>query len=66
MMNNFADILVPAAMPSEKSGFEPLEWAKQNCPSYITVDAILKNDRYYYRFFFGKEKDLLMFILKWS
>ena len=66
MKNNYVDILVPVATPSSKPGFEPLLWAKKNCPSYITNDAVQKQGEYYYRFYFGNEKDQLMFLLRWS
>ena len=66
MKNNYVDILVPVATPSSKPGFEPLLWAKKNCPSYITNDAVQKQGEYYYRFYFGNEQDQLMFLLRWS
>lgn len=66
MKNNFVDLPVPVAMSSSKPGYEPLIWAKNNCPSYITNDAIQKNGVYYYRFFFGREQDQVMFMLRWA
>ena len=46
---------------------EMLTWARVNCPSYITNDAVKKDrDDWYYRFYFGQEKDYLLFALKWS
>lgn len=46
---------------------EMLRWAIVNCPSYITNDAVKKGrDDWYYRFYFGQEKDYLLFALKWS
>lgn len=65
-MNNWVDLLVPPAQPGLWSGYEPLEWAKQHCPSYITNDAVQKAGNYYYRFYFGQEHDRLMFALKWT
>jgi hypothetical protein len=50
--------------------WEPLNWAKENCPSYISND--LHRDEYdtYVHtkidYFFADEKDALMFALKWS
>lgn len=44
-----------------------LDWAKENCKSYITNMAVKKeNDCYYYRFYFSDEKDRLLFMLRWS
>lgn len=67
-MNNYVDILVPEAVPADgySSGFDALTWAKKHCPSYITNDAIQKQGQYYYRFYFGKEQDQIMFTLRWS
>jgi len=46
---------------------EMLSWAKTNCPSYITNDAVEKyKDDWYYRFHFKEEKDYMMFMLRWS
>ena len=63
MNNNYVDLKAPETY---QAGYEPLEWAKKNCPSYITNDAVQKNGDYYYRFYFGREQDLLIFSLKWS
>jgi hypothetical protein len=53
----------------------PLEWAKLNCPSYITNEAkpgktksglngwVSDTNIVYY---FNDEKDAMMFMLKWS
>lgn len=65
MNNNYIDLPVPVATPGCKNRYEPLEWAKMNCPSYITNDAVQKNGDYYYRFYFSNEKDILIFSLKW-
>ena len=47
-----------------------LDWAKQNCPSYITNDAHQDGYNTYdwkkIDYFFSDEKDALMFMLKWS
>lgn len=46
---------------------EMLVWAKVNCPSYITNDVVEKfRDDWYYRFYFGQEKDYMLFVLKWA
>lgn len=65
-MKNYCDLLVPVASEGCKNVYEPLEWAKKNCSSYITNDAVQKNGDYYYRFYFSKERDLIMFSLRWS
>lgn len=65
-MNNYVDLLVPVAFPGWENRYEPLEWAKQNCPSYITNDAVQLYGEYYYRFYFGREQDRTWFALRWS
>lgn len=66
MTNNYVDIPVPVvATWNFTAGFEPLRWAKKNCPSYITNDAVQKQGEYYYRFYFGKEQDQVFFALRW-
>lgn len=64
-MNNWVDLLVPPVRRGPSGRIEPLTWAKANCPSYITVDAVRKSDGYYYRFYFGEEQDIIFFKLKW-
>lgn len=50
--------------------WEPLEWAKQYCPSYITND--MHQDGYYtydhtkIDYHFADEKDAVWFALRWS
>lgn len=42
------------------------EWAKKNCPSLITVDAVRKTEgNIQYRFYFSLEKDAVWFALRW-
>ena len=65
MTNNWVDLPVPAALPDLYSRFEALEWAKKNCVSYITNDAVQVRGEYHYRFYFGKEQDRVAFILRW-
>ena len=77
-MNNYVDLPVPKSIPwypystdtdddSENlPKYEPLEWAKKHCNSYITNDAIKINGIYYYRFYFSDQKDVTMFMLRWS
>ena len=47
---------------------DALDWAKENCPSYITNDGYLDTvdgePRYY--FIFGDERDIIKFALRWS
>lgn len=50
--------------------WRPLEWAKENCPSYIT-NALHENDQRdweYLRidYFFSDEKDATLFALRWT
>lgn len=48
---------------------EVLEWSKKHCPSYITNDAVFRSDEYgdwYYRFYFGDERDYILCQLRWS
>lgn len=52
----------------------PLEWAKDNCPSYITnsVDPIYESDDqrfpsgFVMKYHFYDEKDAVLFALRWS
>lgn len=50
--------------------WEPLTWAKENCPSYISND--LHHDGYTtydhtkIDYQFGDEKDALIFMLRWK
>lgn len=72
-MKNYVDLPVPVLYVDAQNrpvlcapAHKPLEWAKKHCPSYITQDAVQKNGNYYYRFFFSDEKDLALFILRWT
>lgn len=48
---------------------EPLDWAKENCPSYITNDAHMDGYNTYDNtkidYFFGNKEDAIMFKLAW-
>lgn len=50
--------------------WEPLDWAKEHCTSYITNDMHMDGYNTYdtskVDYFFGDEKDALMFMLRWS
>lgn len=50
--------------------WEPLTWAKEHCPSYITNDLHMDSYNTYDHtkidYHFSDEKDALMFALKWS
>lgn len=62
-MNKYVDL------PAPKDFFwtyQPLNWAKEHCKSYLTTDAVQKEGNYYYRFFFSDEKDIAWFKLRWS
>lgn len=65
-MSNWVDM--PMYWPSnvDEKAYEALKWAKKNCSSYITNDAVEKEGKWYYRFFFSQEKDVMMFVLRWS
>lgn len=65
-VENWVDLLVPVARAGCENRYEPLAWAKQHCPSYITNDAVQKQGEYYYRFYFGNEQDRAWFALRWS
>jgi hypothetical protein len=50
--------------------WEAMTWAKENCPSYITndmhQDGYNTYDNTKIDFFFGDEKEALMFMLRWQ
>lgn len=50
--------------------WRPLDWAKENCPSYITNQAHSVNywtaDRTRIDYFFGTERDAIWFKLRWT
>lgn len=49
--------------------WEPLEWAKRYCPSYITNDIHKHGNSYDNKridYFFENEKDAMWFVLRWS
>ena len=66
MTDNWIDLPMPVAETWPPPGFEALTWAKQNCPSYITNSAVLKDGLYHYRFYFAQERDQVAFALRWS
>ena len=43
-----------------------LDWAKENCPSYITNTGTVKEHKIVYSYYFSDEKDALLFSLRWS
>jgi hypothetical protein len=47
-----------------------LDWARENCPSYVTNDFHCDGYNTYninkIDYFFSDEKDAVMFILRWS
>ena len=68
-MANWVDLLVPECRQGASPTYEPLKWAKSNCPTHITNDAVQKNGEYYYRFYFqandAGDRDRTMFMLMW-
>ena len=48
----------------------PLDWAKENCPSYLTndmhQDGYNTYDHTKIDYFFADERDALMFTLRWA
>jgi len=48
---------------------EPLYWAREHCPSYITNDVHMDGYNTYDNskidYFFNDDKDALMFMLRW-
>jgi len=58
----------PISKPFQETE-EMLKYAKETCPSYITNDAFYYHHttgERYYRFYFGNEKDYMLFVLRWS
>jgi len=43
-----------------------LDWAKEHCPSYIIQDIYRCHDVKWVDYFFGDDRDALIFTLKWS
>ena len=50
--------------------WEALTWAKENCPSYITNDIHPSGSIFFDRkkvdYYFGDEKEAVMFLLRWA
>lgn len=53
--------------------WKPLDWVKENCPSYITRDVWKEEDgtidiyhNYRINYYFYDEKDAIVFKLKWQ
>ena len=66
-MSNWVDIPVP---DHGSTNLCLLDWAKAHCPTYVTNDGVVKEGRWYYRFYFGDseqgERDRVMFALRWA
>lgn len=49
--------------------WKALEWAKKNCPSYITnhvhVDSDAKVNPEYINYYFVEQKDAIWFAIRW-
>lgn len=70
MGNDGSDIMgITVTLPYDRC-WEPLDWVKENCPSYITndihCDGYNTYDQTRVDYFFGTEKDAVLFILRWS
>jgi len=69
-VSNWVDLLVPPVQPGPHPRYEPLEWVKAHCATYITNDAVQKGGEYYYRFYFHStpegDRDRTVFALKWA
>jgi hypothetical protein len=47
--------------------WQPLDWAKEHCPSYIIKDIYrCQYNIKWVDYFFGDDRDALIFTLKWS
>jgi hypothetical protein len=48
--------------------WRPLEWAKENCPSYISCTGYLKEntEEGFIEYYFSETKDMTLFALRWS
>ena len=62
-------------------GFEPVKWAEEHCPSYITYvsktittevpvtifgkNATMIKDKFYVEYQFSDEADAMLFALRW-
>lgn len=68
-MNNYVDLLVPPVQPGPHRRYEPLDWARANCATYITNHAVQKDGEFYYRFYFHSspagDQDRIVFALRW-
>lgn len=62
-MKNYVDIPVFGNRRPDTTA--PLDWAKENCLSYITCGAVKISGNYYYRFYFSDSNDQTLFALKW-
>jgi hypothetical protein len=66
-MMNWVELPVPITYSRTE---EYSTWAKKNCPTYITNDAVQREGLFYYRFYFGDseqgERDRAWFALRWS
>jgi hypothetical protein len=56
----------PVGIPDSGVIEAMLDWAKANCPSFITNDYLRMGDGDFYRLYFGQEQDFAWFQLRWS
>jgi hypothetical protein len=56
-------------LPYDQSDIQAFVWAKEHCPSYITIDhhqcGYNSYDVNRIDYFFGDDRDALIFTLKW-
>lgn len=65
-MKNYVDIPVWGYGTKRIVDPDPVDWAKENCPSYITCGSVKISGEYYYRFYFSDGRDQALFVLKWA
>jgi len=64
-MNNYVDLLF-LLYKAFTIDMDLSEWAKENCALYRKMMPLQIQGQYYYRFYFGNEKDRMWFSLRWS
>lgn len=55
-------------IPKVRSNHDAVDWAKENCPSFLAVNTrvIHSTQEYVFLFKFEKEDDAFMFTLRWA
>jgi len=59
-------LLAPVTGTYDEQTKEMLEWMKSNCPSYITNEVVMHENKWHYKFYFYEEKDYIWAKLKWA